>query len=119
MKVTSMHFCRELYAVVAIALALIKGASVSKAEHTVGSDAFSVGSSSIIDKYCSTYLYMNDFYDRMNATMIGEDMLSCNLSKQCLTGDKLIYMNMNNPFPPNGYDSMWNSYLREDLHEWK
>lgn len=88
-------------------------------EHTVGSDAFSIGSSSVMDRYCSTYLYINDFYDRIGTMMINEDMLSSNLRLHGLCGEKLVYVDMNNPFPPNGYDSMSHSYLREDLHEWK
>jgi hypothetical protein len=88
-------------------------------EHDFGSDAFSLGSSKVMDKYCSTYLYLNDYYDNYNVPMIAEHMMSANLKRHGLVGDNLAYVNMNNPFPPNGYDSLPHSYIRDDLHEWK
>lgn len=88
-------------------------------ERNFGSDAFSMGSSQVIDKYCSTYLYLNEYYNNYNVPMIAEHMMSANLQRHGLVGDNLAYVDMKNPFPPNGYDSLPHSYIRDDLHEWK
>lgn len=80
-------------------------------------DQFAFGDSDVMSKYMSTYLYVNIFYDR-GVQMIGEDMLSANLKDSGLTGDNLVYVNMNNPFPPGPHNGSWHSLIRDDYEQW-
>lgn len=87
-------------------------------ERTVGSDAFAFGKSNIIDRYCMTYMYLNYLYDSCNVPMNAEEMLAGNLAIQGLNGDNLVYVDMNNPFPPDRYGSMQHSFIRDDYEKW-
>jgi hypothetical protein len=82
-----------------------------------GNDQFAFGSSDTMNGYMSTYLYLNHYYDQ-NVTMIGEDMCSANLKQHNLIGDKLVYVDMNNPFPPGPHNGTWHSLVREDYEQW-
>jgi hypothetical protein len=66
----------------------------------------------------SIYLNMNHFYEQ-NVQMIGEDMMKAQLHETGLHGDKLVYVNMNNPFPPGEYNGTWHSLIRNDTAAWK
>ena len=83
-----------------------------------GNDQFAFSSSKNMTEYMSTYLYMRQYYDS-GVQMIGENMMSANLKRCKLTGDNLIYVNMNNPFPPGPYNATPHSLLREDKHLWQ
>jgi hypothetical protein len=64
------------------------------------------------------YQNMEHFYDQ-NVTMIGEDMLKAQLYETNLHGENLVYVNMNNPFPPGEFNGTWHSLIRDDCAEWK
>jgi len=83
-----------------------------------GNDQFAVGSSETLDKYSSTFLYLDKFYFENKSTMIGEDMLRDNLKLHNLTGDKIVYSFMNNLFPPGEHNGTWHSLIRDDYGFW-
>lgn len=80
-------------------------------------DQFAFSSSEIMDKYMSTYDHIQEFYD-VGCEMIGEEMLKANLKKHNLIGENLVYVNMNNPFPPGPHNGTWHSLIREDYEFW-
>ena len=86
-------------------------------ERNFGNDQFAIGTSKIIDDYSSTYLNLDDYYNQ-GLVMIGEEMLKANLLKHSLVGDKLVYVDMNNPFPPGPHNGTWHSLIREDYENW-
>lgn len=83
-----------------------------------GNDQFAFGSNMIMTDYMSTYLYMNQYYEA-GCAMIGEDMMSANLHRHGLIGENLVYVNMNNPFPPGPYNGTPHSLIRDDMELWK
>lgn len=85
---------------------------------TVGSDAFAFGTSKTVDRYCMTYMFLDFLYDHANVPMNAEEMLAGNLAIQGLTGNNLIYVDMNNPFPPDRFGSMQHSFIRDDYLKW-
>ena len=87
-------------------------------EKDFGNDQFAFGNSNTMNKRMSIYLNMNHFYDQ-GVQMIGEDMMRSQLHEHNLHGDNLVYVNMNNPFPPGEYNGTWHSLLRNDTAEWK
>jgi hypothetical protein len=82
-----------------------------------GNDQFAFSSSENMNDYMSTYLFLNHYYDQ-GVQMIGEDMCSANLKQHDLVGEKLVYVNMNNPFPPGPHNGTWHSLIREDYDKW-
>ena len=68
-------------------------------------------------KYMSTCRYIDEFYDN-GAVYIGENMMQANLRKHGLCGENLVYVNMNNPFPPGKYNGTWHSLIRDDMNQW-
>lgn len=86
-------------------------------ERNFGNDQFAMGSSAVIDSYSSTYLHLDDFYNK-GVMMIGEEMLKENLIIHNLVGENLVYVDMNNPFPPGAHNSTWHSLIREDYENW-
>jgi hypothetical protein len=60
----------------------------------------------------TTYIFMDHFYDQ-GSIMNAEDMLSENLKYHGLIGENLIYVNMNNPFPPGPKNATPHSLIRE------
>lgn len=85
-------------------------------ERNFGNDQFAMGSSDVIDMYCSTYLYLDEFYNA-GTVMIGENMLQSNLIKHNLVDENLVYVNMNNPFPPGKLNGTWHSLIREEYED--
>jgi hypothetical protein len=81
-------------------------------------DQFAFGSMANMDKYMSTFENLDQIYDA-GAVFNGEDLLHGNLMLHELTGDKLFYINVNNPFPPNQWGGMQNSLIRDDLLQWR
>jgi hypothetical protein len=86
-------------------------------ERDFGNDQFAFGSQDTMMKYMSTWQNMEDYYNA-GAQFIGEDMMSANLHHHGLTGDKLVYVNMNNPFPPGPQNGTWHSLIRDDYEQW-
>jgi hypothetical protein len=81
-------------------------------------DQFAFGSYETMNKLMAIYLYMNHFYEQ-GVQMIGEDMMKAQLHESNLHGENLVYVNMNNPFPPGNYNGTWHSLIRDDTAEWK
>lgn len=86
--------------------------------HDFCNDQFAFGSSEIMDKYSSTHLYIDEFYNA-GCLINGEDLLQRNLYKHGLIGDNLVYVDMHNPFPPGKYNGNWHSLVRDDIESWK
>lgn len=87
-------------------------------ERDFGNDQFAFGNSNTMNKRMSIYSNMDHFYDQ-GVQMIGEDMMKAQLHEHNLHGDNLVYVNMNNPFPPGEYNGTWHSLIRNDTAEWK
>jgi hypothetical protein len=77
-------------------------------------DQFAVGDSPTIDLYSNTFWNI-DRAASLGAPIIGEDLLSVNLQIAGLTGEKMVYIDMNHPFPPGKYNNTPHSLLRDDL----
>jgi len=86
-------------------------------ERDFGNDQFAFGSQSTMDKYMSTFQNMDKYYDA-GAQYIGENMMSANLHEHNLHGENLVYVNMNNPFPPGAHNGTWHSLIRNDYDNW-
>jgi hypothetical protein len=82
-----------------------------------GNDQFAFGSSDVMNKRMSIWPNMQEFYDS-GIPMVGEEMMSAQLKKHNLIGDKLIYVHMNNPFPPGAHNGTWHSLIRDDYESW-
>jgi len=82
-------------------------------ERDFGNDQFAFGSMDTMLKYMSTFHYIQDYYDA-GSSYIGEDLMSANLKKHNLIGENLVYVNMNNPFPPGKHNGTWHSLIRDD-----
>lgn len=87
-------------------------------ERDFGNDQFAFGSQNTMSKYMSTFLYIDDYYKAGNQ-FIGEDMMRANLHKHNLHGENLVYVNMQNPFPPGPHNGTWHSLIRDDYDKWK
>lgn len=87
-------------------------------ERDFGNDQFAFGGSEVMNNRMTIYLNMQHFYDQ-GVQMIGEDMMKAQLHETNLHGDNLVYVNMNNPFPPGEYNGTWHSLIRDDCAEWK
>lgn len=83
-----------------------------------GNDQFAFGSNRVMTDYMTTYLYMDHYYNA-GCAMIGEDMMSANLHRHDLVGKNLMYVDMNNPFPPGPYNGTPHSLIRDDMELWK
>jgi hypothetical protein len=86
-------------------------------ERDFGNDQFAFSSHRNMMKYMSTFEYIDEYYDS-GVQMIGEDMMKANLHKHGLFGEKLEYVNMNNPFPPGPHNGTWHSLIRDDYEQW-
>ena len=69
-------------------------------------------------KYMSTFMNINHYYDDLKTLFIGEDLMKANLHEHNLFGENLVYVNMNNPFPPGSHNGTWHSLIRDDYEEW-
>ena len=86
-------------------------------ERDFGNDQFAFSSQENMMKYMSTYNYIDEYYDA-GTVYIGENMVQANLRKHGLCGENLVYVNMNNPFPPGRYNGTWHSLIRDDMNQW-
>jgi len=86
-------------------------------ERDFGNDQFAFGSQETMNKYMSTWKYIDEYYDA-GVQFIGEDLMQANLRKHGLVGDNLVYVNMNNPFPPGPHNGTWHSLIRDDYDHW-
>jgi hypothetical protein len=86
-------------------------------ERDFGNDQFAFGSQSTMIKYMSTYKNIDKYYNTGNQ-FIGEDLMRANLHEHNLHGENLVYVNMNNPFPPGEHNGTWHSLIRDDYAQW-
>jgi len=86
-------------------------------ERDFGNDQFAFGSQETMMKYMSTFQNLDKYYEAGNQ-FIGEDMMRANLHEHGLIGEKLVYCNMNNPFPPGPHNGSWHSLIRDDYDQW-
>ncbi len=82
-----------------------------------GNDQFAFSSQENMLKYMSTWDYVDEYYES-GVQFIGEDLMQANLRKHGLTGENLVYVNMNNPFPPGPHNGTWHSLIRDDYAIW-
>ena len=87
------------------------------AERDAGNDQFAFSSQENMEKYLSTFENIDEYYN-LGYEFGGEPLMQANLRKNELTGEKLIYTNMNNPFPPRQYSGWPSSLIREDFLYW-
>ena len=83
-----------------------------------GNDQFAFSSSSNMDDYTAGYHWIDTFYNQ-GYQYISEEFMSANLKRVGLVGEKLIYCNVNHPFPPGPYNGTWHSLIREDFDHWQ
>ena len=83
-----------------------------------GNDQFAFSSQDNMDKYMTTWDHVDEYYES-GVQFIGEDLMQANIRKHGLVGDKLVYVNMNNPFPPGPYNGTPHSLIRDDMELWK
>jgi hypothetical protein len=86
-------------------------------ERDFGNDQFAFGSQDTMKKYMSTYKNIDKYYDA-GAQFIGENLMQANLHEHNLHGENLVYVNMNNPFPPGAHNGTWHSLIRDDYEQW-
>ena len=86
-------------------------------ERDFGNDQFAFSSQSNMDKYMSTFQNMDKYYEA-GAQYIGENIMQANLHEHNLHGENLVYVNMNNPFPPGAHNGTWHSLIRDDYDNW-
>lgn len=87
-------------------------------ERDFGNDQFAFGGSDVMNRRMSIYGNMDHYYDQ-GTQMIGEDMMQAHLRNHNLVGENLVYVDMNNPFPPGEFNGTWHSLIRDDCAEWK
>lgn len=80
-------------------------------------DQFAFGDTHTMDLYSMTFLNIHRAY-LMNFPISGEDMLSANLQINGLVKEKLVYIDMNNVFPPGKYNSTPHCLIRDDFSDW-
>lgn len=80
-------------------------------------DQFAYGDSNVMDLYSQMFWNMDRAY-QYGASMNGEDMLSFNIQVNGLSGENLVYINMNNAFESGKYNSGSHSLIRDDFSEW-
>jgi hypothetical protein len=86
-------------------------------ERDFGNDQFAFSSQENMNKYMTTWNHVDEYYES-GVQMIGEDMMRANLHRYRLVGEKLVYVNMNNPFPPGPHNGTWHSLIRDDYEQW-
>ena len=86
-------------------------------ERDFGNDQFAFSSQEIMMKYMSTLDYVDEYYEN-GTSFIGENLMQANLRKFGLTCVNLVYVNMNNPFPPGPHNGTWHSLIRDDYEQW-
>ena len=83
-----------------------------------GNDQFAFSSSENMDDYSSAYHWIETFYHE-GVQYMCEDFMSANWKRTGLVGEKLVYCNINHPFPPGPYNGTWHSLIREDFDHWQ
>lgn len=83
-----------------------------------GNDQFAFSSSENMNRYADAFNNIDLFYNSGVQYMM-EDFMSANWKLHGLTGDNLIYCDINHPFPPGPYNGTPHSLLREDFEEWQ
>lgn len=86
-------------------------------ERDFGNDQFAFSSKENMLKYMSTFINIDKYYDK-GTEFVGEELMKANLHEHGLIGEKLVYVNMNNPFPPGPYNGTWHSLIRDDMEQW-
>jgi hypothetical protein len=86
-------------------------------ERDFGNDQFAFGSQYTMMKYMLTYVNGDKYY-YAGAQFIGENMMQAGLRDHGLIGEKLVYVDMNNPFPPGPHNGSWHSLIRDDYDKW-
>ena len=86
-------------------------------ERDFGNDQFAFGSKETMMNYMSTYINIDKYYDS-GTIFVGENLMQANLREHGLIGEKLVYVNMNNPFPPGAHNGTWHSLIRDDMNKW-
>jgi hypothetical protein len=86
-------------------------------ERDFGNDQFAFGSKETMMNYMSTYINIDKYYDA-GTSFVGENLMQANLREHGLIGEKLVYVNMNNPFPPGPHNGTWHSLIRNDIDQW-
>ena len=86
-------------------------------ERDFGNDQFAFGDPIVMKQHMSAFLYLDHYYAG-GYQMIGEEMMKANLRAYGLTGDKLVYVNMNHPFPPGEHNGTPHSLIRDDMNLW-
>ena len=82
-----------------------------------GNDQFAFSSSENMDNYAAAYHWIDTFYNA-GVQYMCEDFMSANWKRSGLVGEKLVYCNINHPFPPGEYNGTWHSLIREDFEKW-
>lgn len=80
-------------------------------------DQFAFGKSNVMDMYGMSFLNIDRAYN-LGVPMSGEDMLSANLQINNLIRENLVYIDMNNAFPPGKYNSTSHNLIRDDFSDW-
>ena len=86
-------------------------------ERNFGNDQFAFSSRSNMLKYMSLFENVDKYYNN-GTQFVGENMMQANLHEHNLHGENLVYVNMNNPFPPGPHNGTWHSLVRDDLEKW-
>lgn len=82
-----------------------------------GNDQFAFSSSENMDEYASAYYWLDTFYES-GVQYMCEDFMSANWKRAGLVGEKLMYCDINHPFPPGEYNGTPHSLIREDFAKW-
>ena len=82
-----------------------------------GNDQFAFSSQENMMKYMSVFPNAEEYYNAGHP-YIGEDLVHAHIKKHGLCGENLIYVDMNNPFPPGNYNCTWHSLIRDDMNQW-
>ena len=82
-----------------------------------GNDQFAFSSSENMDDYASAYHWIETFYNE-GVQYMCEDFMSANWKRAGLVGEKLMYCDINHPFPPGEYNGTPHSLIREDFEKW-
>lgn len=77
-------------------------------------DQFAVGDSPTMDLYSNTFWNI-DRAATLGAPIIGEDLLSVNLQIAGVIRERMVYIDMNHPFPPGRFNNTPHSLLRDEL----
>lgn len=85
--------------------------------HDFCADMFAWGTPNVMMKYAQTFDNLYNHYEA-GVTMIGEDMLARQLKEHGLVGKNMVYVEMQNPFPPGPYNGNWHSLIRDDFTDW-